>query len=176
MRWQRVSCFAAELPARKPEEDRMNKMRRTDRELSREEAMNVLVEGEYGILSTVGTDGQPYAVPVNYAVDQDLIYIHGTNQISQKNTNLSENSGVCFTVVGKTEVLPSQFSTNYESAVVIGTAARSREPEKGLMRLVEKYSPEFAAEGMKYIQAAIDKVAVFEIRIEQLTGKARRTI
>jgi len=152
----------------------MNKMRRSDRELSREEAMKVLIEGEYGILSTAGADGQPYAVPVNYAVDQETIYIHGTNQASQKKMNISENPKVCFSVVGKTEVLSSQFSTNYESAVVIGSAAVSQEPEKGLMLLVDKYSPEFTAEGMKYIKAAVDKVTVMEIRIEQLTGKARR--
>lgn len=152
----------------------MNKMRRSDRELSREEAMKVLVDGEYGILSTVGADNQPYAVPLSYAVAGDTIYIHGTNQASMRNDNMKQNPRVCFSVVGKTDVLPSQFSTNYESAVVFGTARVSAEPEKGLLLLVDKYSPEFKAEGMKYTKAAVDKVTVIEIEIKELTGKARR--
>ena len=152
----------------------MHSMRRKDRELTGEEAMQILLDGEYGILATVGTDGQPYAIPVSYGVKDNKIYIHGTNQSSQRNENIGHNSRVCFTVVGKTEVLPDQFSTNYESAVVIGTARISAEPETGLLLLVDKYSPDFAAEGIKYTKAAVKQVTVIEIDIEQLTGKARR--
>jgi len=151
----------------------MNKMRRTDRQVSRETAMEFLMKGEYGILSTVCKYGKPYAVPVNYAADDEFIYIHGTNEASQRNENMQKNPKVCFTVVGKTEVLPSQFSTNYESAVVLGTARLSEHPEKGLTLLCDKYSPEFREAGAKYIQASMDKIVVYEIRIEEITGKAR---
>lgn len=152
----------------------MNKMRRTDRQISREEALEVLGRGEYGILSTAGTDAQPYAVPVNYAVNGELIYIHGTTGASQRNDNMQQNAKVCFTVVGPTEVLPSQFSTNYESAVVIGIAGPAVEKETALRLLIEKYSPEFAKEGEQYIRAAITKTCVYEIKIVEITGKARR--
>lgn len=151
----------------------MNKMRRADREVSRDTAMEFLMKGEYGILATVCEDGKPYAVPVNYAADDEFIYIHGTNAASQRNKNMQKNPKVCFTVVGKTEVLPSRFSTNYESAVVFGTAKLSEHPEKGLTLLCDKYSPEFREAGAKYIQASLDKIAVYEIRIEEITGKAR---
>lgn len=151
----------------------MNRMRRADREISREAAMEVLRKGEYGILATICDDGKPYAVPVNYAADDEYIYIHGTNEASQRNENMKNNSKVCFTVVGKTEVLPSKFSTKYESVVVLGTARLSEHPEKGLTLLCDKYSPEFREAGAKYIQAALDTIAVYEIRIEEITGKAR---
>lgn len=151
----------------------MNKMRRADREVSRGTAMEFLLRGEYGILATVCEDGKPYAVPVNYAADEEYIYIHGTNAASQRNRNMQKNPKVCFTVVGKTEILPSQFSTNYESVVVFGTARLSEHPEKGLALLCNKYSPDFREEGAKYINAALDTVSVYEIRIEEITGKAR---
>jgi nitroimidazol reductase NimA-like FMN-containing flavoprotein (pyridoxamine 5'-phosphate oxidase superfamily) len=40
-------------------------MRRKDRELSAEEAGRILAKGEFGVLSTVGTDGQPYGIPLS---------------------------------------------------------------------------------------------------------------
>lgn len=152
----------------------MNKMRRADRGISAEEAGEILARGEYGFLATVSGDGQPYAVPVNYAVSGGVIYIHGTTGVSQRNQNMEENPRVCFTVVGKTEVLPAEFSTNYESVVVIGTAGRAADPQKGLLLLTKKYSPEYAEKAEQYIAAALDKTAVYELTIEAITGKARR--
>ncbi len=54
----------------------MRPMRRTDRLLSREEALQILQKGEYGILATAGSDGQPYAVPLSYVVIDNNIYYH----------------------------------------------------------------------------------------------------
>ena len=41
----------------------MREMRRKDRQLTEEEAMDVVRKGEYGVLATVGDDGKPYSVP-----------------------------------------------------------------------------------------------------------------
>ena len=46
-------------------------MRRKDRQVSDEEAMAYLKAAEYGVLSTVGPDGEPYGVPLTYAVEED---------------------------------------------------------------------------------------------------------
>ena len=40
------------------------KMRRKDRETTEERAYEILKNGEYGILSTIGEDGYPYGVPL----------------------------------------------------------------------------------------------------------------
>ena len=45
-------------------------MRRKDRQVSDEEAMAYLKAAEYGVLSTVGPDGEPYGVPLTYAVEE----------------------------------------------------------------------------------------------------------
>lgn len=137
--------------------------------------MEVLLKCEYGILSTMG-DGYPYAVPMSYVVANNKIYIHGTCESGEKTKNIHNNPKVCFTVVGNTEVLPSQFATKYESVVVLGTASlcEGSNKEMALEKFLDKYSSEYKEAGTKYIKAAIDKVSVYEISIDMITGKAKR--
>lgn len=153
----------------------LKEMRRKDRQLSQNESMSILLEGEYGILSTMGQE-YPYAVPVNYVVVNNKIYIHGACQIGQKGENIQRNPKVCFTVVGQTKVLSSKFSEEYESIVILGTAELSSEEDKivALEEFINKYSSEYKDSGMKYIQAAKDKTSIYKISIETITGKARK--
>lgn len=149
-------------------------MRKKEREISREEAEKILKKGEYGILSTIGEE-YPYGVPLSYAYEEGTIYYHGTVEESMKADNIERNPKVCFTVVGDTEVMPGNFTTKYESAIAFGTAKLATENKrKGLQLFVEKYSSDFMEKGMKYINSDFEKVAIYEIKIEKLTGKARR--
>ena len=153
----------------------LEKMRKENRQLPEEETMEVLLKCEYGILSTMGDDYH-YAVPMSYVVANNKIYIHGTCESGQKTKNIHNNPKVCFTVVGNTEVLPSQFATKYESVVVLGTASlcEGTDKEMALEKFLDKYSSEYKQAGMKYIKAAINKVSVYEISIDMITGKAKR--
>ena len=153
----------------------LEKMRKENRQLPEEETMEVLLKCEYGILSTMGDD-YPYAVPMSYVVANNKIYIHGTCESGQKTKNIHNNPKVCFTVVGNTEILPSQFATKYESVVVLGTASlcEGADKEMALEKFLDKYSSEYKQAGMKYIKAAINKVSVYEISIDMITGKAKR--
>lgn len=150
-------------------------MRRKNRQLSDEETMEILQKGEYGVLATVG-EIYPYAVPVNYVVVNNNIYIHGTCEESHKAKNMENNPHVCFNVVGDTKVLPSQFAQKYESVVVFGKAELVNGDEKliALKEFINKYSSEYKESGMKYIQVAKDKVNIYKISIDKMTGKARR--
>lgn len=153
----------------------LEKMRKENRQLPEEETMEVLLKCEYGILSTM-EDDYPYAVPMSYVVANNKIYIHGTCESGQKTKNIHNNPKVCFTVVGNTEILPSQFATKYESVVVLGTASlcEGTDKEMALEKFLDKYSSEYKQAGMKYIKAAINKVSVYEISIDMITGKAKR--
>ena len=51
-------------------------MRRKDRAVSREEALEALRQGEYGVLSTIGPDGELYGVPLSYALLDEAVYFH----------------------------------------------------------------------------------------------------
>ena len=54
-----------------------NEIRRQDRVLNEEEALDLLAQTEYGILSMIDENGLPYGIPVNHVWDkQNSIYIH----------------------------------------------------------------------------------------------------
>ena len=153
----------------------MRTMRRTDRATSSDDAAAVLKNGEYGFLATVGTDGQPYCVPLSYVWHDGVIYFHCAAE-GHKLDNIRFNQRVSFCVVGKTKVLPEQFATEYESAIVYGTAAEVHGPEwyNALMSLLEKYSSDFIEAGKAYIEQKSHATRVMKITIEHISGKARR--
>lgn len=153
----------------------MKSMRRSDRAITPQEAETILNNAEYGVLSTVGRDGQPYGVPLSYVYKDDGIYFHCALD-GQKLDNIECNSKVSFCVVGDTKVLPAKFATEYESAVVFGVASEVTGPEqhKALLWLLEKYCPDFMEEGIQYIGQKDQATKVLKIKINHISGKARR--
>lgn len=152
-----------------------HELRNKKRGTTESEARELLERGEYGILSTCDADGQPYGIPLSYCVIDNAIYFHCAVE-GHKLENLAANNKVSFCVVGKTEVLPDQFATRFESVVVSGRAAEVFDKEKqlGLEGLLPKYSAGFVAEGLGYIDAAREQTRVFKISIDSISGKARR--
>ncbi len=150
-------------------------MRRKDRLITNGETFSILEKGEYGILSTVPSDHEPYGVPLNYCLIDGCIYFHCALE-GTKIDNINNNPKVSFCVVGKTEVLPDQFGTKYESCIVQGLASESFGEEKqlALEGLLHKYSENFFSEGLKYIEKLKDKTRVFKVSIESISGKARK--
>ena len=43
-------------------------IRRKEKQLTIDECHKILTKAEYGTLATMGADGYPYAVPVNYVL------------------------------------------------------------------------------------------------------------
>lgn len=150
-------------------------MRRSDRELSQEEALVILEKCSFGVLSVLGDNEYAYGVPLNYVFFNNNVYIHCAKQ-GFKLDSLRKNPKVCFTVVGATETLADKFSTNYESAIVFGTAIEIIESEKieALKAFIYKFSPDFKEEGMQYIEKASSATTVIKIEAQKITGKARR--
>lgn len=153
----------------------MKEMRRIERKMSDEKTKSLLKEGEYGILSTVNRDNHPYGVPVSYVVLNDAIYFHCAT-VGTKLDNILNNSKVCFTIVGRTRVLPDKFSTEYESVIVFGQASiieNENEKIQILHEIIKKYSPDFLDEGLKYIKQAHEKTKIVKIKIDHFSGKNR---
>lgn len=150
-------------------------MRRKDRMITNDKALSILNRGEYGILSIVSTGNEPYGVPLNYCLIDGCIYFHCAVE-GRKIDNINNNNKGSFCVVGKTEVLPEKFGTNYESCIVYGLISESFGEEKqlALESLVHKYSKSFVPEGLRYIEKFRDKTKVFKIAIESISGKARK--
>ncbi len=153
----------------------MKNMRRIDREIDLKEAIGILETAEYGVLSTVNEEGQPYGIPLSYVYKGNAIYFHCA-VAGQNLDNIAINSKVSFCVVGTTKVLPETFGTLYESVVVFGNAGEVHDTERysALVWLLEKYSTEFIKEGLQYIEAENHRTKVFKIEISHMSGKARR--
>jgi hypothetical protein len=151
-----------------------HELRRKDRSISQEEAWRILREGEYGVLSTVSADGQPYGVPLNYCVMDNAVYFHSALQ-GHKLDNMAANDRVCFCVVGNTYVLSDEFATVYESAMAFGRAEEAVDAEKraALEALLDKYSQDSREQGLQYLEKMYGRAKVFRINVEALSGKAR---
>ena len=150
------------------------KMRKKHMALDREEAMKILSEAEYGIVSTISDDGYPYGFPMSHVLIDDKIYFHcGT--VGHKLDNIANNNKVSFTVVGRTELLEEKLDTNYESVVVYGKASKVQGEEKieALVEILEKYAKGFIDEGKASIEEEKDITTVIKISIEHITGKIR---
>jgi len=153
----------------------MKELRRKDRGIPESEARELLERGEYGVLSTISTDGAPYGVPLSYCVIGDAVCFHCAPG-GHKLENIAADSRVSFCVVGRTEVLPEKFSTRYESVIVTGRVMEfsGDEKQRALEGLVEKYSPGFREGGARYIATDGPRTRVFGITIDAISGKARR--
>lgn len=153
----------------------MKNIRRSDREVTIQEAKALLDKAEYGVLSTVDKEGQPYGVPLSFVYRNDGIYFHCALS-GHKLENIDKSPKVSFCVVGNTKILPDKFATEYESVVVFGVASEIKEAEKhsAMLWLLEKYSLDFIEEGKLCIEQKDKATRCFKIEICHISGKARR--
>ena len=153
----------------------MKELRRKDRAITEEEAVALLNRAEYGVLSTVSENAEPYGVPLNFCVIDHCIYFHCAIE-GQKIDNFEYNKSVSFCAVGNTQILSDKFGTKYESVIAAGDIEEVFDVDKqlALEGLLHKYSPEFIEKGLEYIESLKEKTRVFKITIHKLTGKARR--
>lgn len=149
-------------------------MRRKDKALSTDAVMLLLQTSEYGVLSTADAQGQPYGVPLNFVFSRGCLYFHCALE-GRKLDHLLVNRKVSFCVVGRTRLLPAEFSTEYESVIVFGEAVvvQGAERHQALLDLIEKYSPEFIDAGRRYIEMHDKQTQVVRIDIQAMTGKAK---
>lgn len=148
-------------------------MRKINLALKENEIEKILLESEYGVLGTISKNGYPYTVPISYVFIDDSIYFHGSTS-GHKIENINENNKVSFTIVSNTKVLPSKFTTEYDSVIIFGTAcvATEAEKKKALDKFICKYSPEYLSEGAEYIRKASHLTNVIKISIDHITGKS----
>lgn len=141
--------------------------------LSNDEIKTTLLKGEFGVLGTVGENGYPYTIPVNYVYLNNSIYFHGSTEC-HKLENIAFNDKVSFTVVTYTKVLPAKFDTEYESIIAFGTATEIGESEKEpiLLEILNKYSPDYLSSGKACIDKAINALKIIKIDIAHISGKA----
>ena len=150
-------------------------MRRKDRQISKEEALLVVDNCAYGVVS-MSVDGEPYAVALSIARDGESIYFHSA-AVGKKVDMLRESPKVCVICVGGVEPSQVDFTTKYESAVIFGTAFEITDEEQKIsaLRLIsEKYTPGVMSVFDEEIRRSLKETGVWRISIDEITGKAKR--
>lgn len=142
-------------------------MRRKDRELKAAEAIEILQNGKFGILSVMGDNEYPYGVPLHYVIIGNSLYFHCAAEGGYMTSCLERNPKICFTVV------ETEDGINCRSAIFFGTArCVSEKREAVLEKLVEKFVPEIAWDNAKSgIPDAKDSICAYELDIRHLTAK-----
>ena len=148
-------------------------MRRKERQLSDSESKELLRMGIYGILSMVEQDNYGYGVPLNYVYTDNGIYFHFALE-GRKLNNILSNDKVSFCVVGEAAPVPAKFTMKYKSVIVSGRIHEVEGEEKfdAMMAIVQKYSGDHLEKGKETAVKFIDKLRVFRMGTDLITGKA----
>ena len=154
------------------------RVRRQDRLMDEERAIELLREGEYGVLSMV-SENMGYGIPVNYVWDgQNSVYIHCAPE-GRKLTAIEQNPMVSLCVIGKVNLLPRNFTTEYESAIFFGKAnvnLSEEERMKALHLLIDKLSADFKDIGYKYAHKSFHRVEIIRVDFSEFSGKRKKVL
>ena len=149
-------------------------MRRKDRQLDDGQSIQILQQETYGVLSTLGENGYPYGVPLNYIMMDGSIYFHCARE-GQKLDNILYHEKVSFCVVEKAQTKAKEFSSDFSSVIVFGRTIEVDEGEKqkALEGFISKFSPDYLREGKDYIEKMKKNTKIMKIKIDHISGKAR---
>lgn len=141
--------------------------------MTRNEIEALLAKALVGRLGTCNRD-EPYVVPICFLHVEDRIYFHSRIQ-GKKLENMKTNPRVCFQVDDHSLVRsprPCDFSMRYRSVIIFGRVRflkDTKEKLRALKAMLEKYDISDSAEAID--EAMVDRVAVGEITVEEITGK-----
>ena len=129
-------------------------VRRRDRLLDEQRACELLATSEYGVLSMTAPEGK-------------------------KLRAIERHPAVSFCIVGRVNLLPDRFTTEYESVVFTGSARANLAPEErmhALELLVDKLSPDFKELGRKYSEKSFHRVQIIRIDFTEYSGKRKKVL
>ena len=147
-------------------------MRRKDRELSEEAALEALQKAPFATISCITPDGFPYGVTVSHAVEDRTLYFHCAMQ-GFKSDCFAAHPQVCVTAVERAKINAPNKTTEYRSAVAFGTVrlAEGEEAAHGMRVIGQKFTPGHMALIEDCIQTSMGHTRVYAVEIERVTGK-----
>lgn len=164
-----------------PAKDLRAAMIRARRQMPDQEARSFLRQQKIAYVGTVDVNGWPYVIPLAYIyLGGDVLWLHTGAHQGHFLTNLESSLRVCVTVseIGGMETSGPYLcdgSQLYASVVVFGTVTIVRDDaaKKNWFfdRLREKYVPGDISAQLSPEYPDIDKIIVYEVAIEKLTGK-----
>jgi nitroimidazol reductase NimA-like FMN-containing flavoprotein (pyridoxamine 5'-phosphate oxidase superfamily) len=153
-------------------------LRRADRTMSEQRALEMLARGFSGQLATVGTDGYPYCIPLLYLWMDGEVYVHTSSAKGHFRTNVEREPRICFELDAPDQVFDyGRFECDsglaYQSVILFGKI-RLIEDRAGKQRFCEALMAKYGKPDTtrpKGFFPRIDAIAVYAIAVERMTGK-----
>ena len=150
-------------------------MRRFKQQVSDDECKKILTEENRGTFSVIGDNGYPYTIPINFYYDETdhKIYFHGAKE-GQKVDAINQCNKVCFTTWNQGFKKEGHWEWNVTSVVVFGRVALVTDRtviEDRLRKLAIKYYPTEDEVEEEMSSSSADRVQLYAIEIEHMTGK-----
>jgi len=162
----------------------LGELRRKDRALGTTESEELLARALVGRLGTVGVDGMPYVVPMNFVYDprERTVFFHCARS-GHRLENLASNPLACFEVdepgaLVASGPFPCDTGQVFKSVICFGRADLVTEPaeRERVLRLftvkyVDRLTPDRRYEPD---MPSANSVAIIALHVERMTGKQRR--
>lgn len=149
-------------------------MRRKRQLLSEKETIAVLENGTSGVLSLLGDDGYPYAVPISYVYTDNRIFFHGAKS-GHKIDAVRKCNKASFCVIDQDNVVPEEYTTYFRSVIVFGKIrilTDENELRAAIEKLAVKYHPKDSmADRKQEISKELNLICMMELSVEHMTGK-----
>ena len=148
-------------------------MRRLDLVLSQEEALAIVDENQYAVLCLNDPAGRPYGLPMDYVRQGNSLYFHGSKE-GRKVNSMKATPWACAVIIGENEIVPNKFGRKYKSVIVEGGIELIDEPEfkrQVMTWVVKRKSPDYFEKGLTVIKKMLDRVLVYKMNMETVSGK-----
>ncbi|MDR2151022.1 MAG: pyridoxamine 5'-phosphate oxidase family protein [Spirochaetaceae bacterium] len=150
-------------------------MRRKDREISRQEAEQVIDSSDFAVMATVNQDGTPYCVPLSLARDGQWLYFHCATE-GKKLDNLRYQNKVFISFVSTVSIPHGFFTCHYRSALIAGSAEEITVPSEKIAALkciCERFTQDNMAHFDEALARSLSITGVWKVHIDSITGKAK---
>ena len=153
-------------------------MRRSDRQQSRQFALDLIDRCTHGVAAISTGEDTPYCLPLSFVRVGEELYFHCAHE-GRKVDLLRKNPRVCVTFVGGDEpafVPPAMYTSYFQSAMVTGTAREVTDPDEkrqALRALCEKLTPGDMAAFDLAMDKSLAATALWCIPMEEVTAKAK---
>ena len=149
-------------------------LKRIRQQLSNEECSELLTKETRGVLSLRGTNGYPYAFPINFffSKEENKIYFHCGKE-GYKLDCLAEDPRAAFTVTEQGEKESGNWWFTARSAIAFGKIEIITNPSE-IADISRKLSAKFTSDQAyveKEIEQYLSKTICLVLSIEHLSGK-----
>ena len=165
-------------------------MRRKDRELSPDEALDIIDSCEYSVISCVDDEGEIFSVPISPVRVGESIFVHGATAGSKakllQNGRKVEFVCVSFNKVpqlndSELEAIKDDgkalggkvFTTEYKSAIAKTRAYEVTDEAKRYEILSQKYTAYAMSTFDVAAEYGLKNMKIYELKIESLSAKAK---